>query len=59
MRGKLKTICCECGDLICDGPQADNEVSHGFCKRCQSVITAFLRGEPYDIEWAKNITTIQ
>lgn len=54
----IKTICCECGSLMCDGPQPDHEVSHGFCKRCRSVIKAFLEGKPYDTEYAKKLKTI-
>ena len=58
MTEKLKTICCECGDLIHDGPQPDNEVSHGYCQRCYGVILAFIQGRPYDREYAKQIKTI-
>ena len=58
MTAPLKTICCECGEIMRDGPQPDNEVSHGFCERCHGVIMAFLEGRPYDIEYAKKISCI-
>lgn len=59
MASPVKTICCECGDLIRDGRTIDGAVSHGFCERCMSVIMAFInRSDDYDKEHAKTIKTI-
>jgi hypothetical protein len=58
MTQKLKTICCECGRLIHDGPQPDSEVSHGICRICLIVIMDYLEGRPYDREYAKKIKSI-
>jgi len=58
MTEKLKTICCECGVIMKDGPQPDGECSHGICKRCYGVIMDFIKGRPYDREYAKQIKTI-
>ena len=55
---RLKTICCECGDLINDGPTIDGKAAHGFCNRCYEVIMAFIEGRDYDPEHAKQIKTI-
>lgn len=54
----MKTVCCECGEIISDGPQIKTEISHGFCRVCFDVIMAFLEGRPYDRERAKQIKTI-
>ena len=55
---KIRTICCECGEIVHDGPQLEHESSHGLCGRCYGVILAFLEGRPYDREYAKKITCI-
>lgn len=43
--GKIKTVCCECGDLICDGPTVNGCVSHGYCKRCVKIVIANIESE--------------
>ena len=58
MTTKIKTICCECGDLMHDGPTPNGQVSHGICTRCYGVIMAFIEGRDYDREHAKQIKTI-
>ena len=58
MTAKIKTICSECGDLVHDGITINEKVSHGFCDRCQAVIMAFIKGEDYDQEYAKNLKSI-
>ena len=58
MKQNIKTVCCECGDLIRDGVTLDGYVSPGFCARCYSVIMAFIRGGEYDREHAKKIKSI-
>lgn len=30
----MKTICCQCGKTIKEGPLKDGRVSHGLCKKC-------------------------
>jgi len=41
----IKTICCECQDVIHDGPLTkDGLMSHGYCRRCADVVLAFVRG---------------
>jgi hypothetical protein len=55
---KIKTVCCECGDIIQDGITIRGAVSHGYCERCYGVIMAFLEGRDYDHEHAKQIKTI-
>jgi len=55
---EIKTICCECGAMIHDGPQPENECSHGFCRRCQAVIMAFISGGDYDREHASKMQTV-
>jgi len=59
MTKKIKTVCCECNDVICDGPLKDGHVSHGFCERCAAVIMDFIKGRPYDREYAQKLTTIR
>jgi len=56
---KIKTICCECGDLIHDGPMINGYSSHGYCGRCMEVILAFINGEDdYDREHAQQMQSI-
>lgn len=58
MTVNLKTICCECGDVMRDGPQPDSEASHGICPRCYGVIMDYLEGRDFDTEYAKKLTFI-
>jgi len=39
---KIKTVCCECGDVIKEGPTKSGLVSHGYCARCAAVIMRFV-----------------
>jgi len=55
---KIKTICCECGILIHDGPTLNGAVSHGYCPRCQAIIIAILQGDEIDAELLSQNKTI-
>lgn len=43
---KIKTICCECGILVHDGPLQNGRVSHGYCERCHDII---INGEKINV----------
>lgn len=45
---KIKTICCECQIVIHDGPTLNGYVSHGYCKKCYTVIMADIKRGKYD-----------
>lgn len=45
MSEAIKTICCECGDLIRDGRTINGYVSHGYCKRCAKILMAIIKSE--------------
>lgn len=55
---RIKTVCCECGTVIHDGPTKDGMMSHGYCDQCTDIILAFINGEKIDDEFLFQIKTI-
>jgi hypothetical protein len=51
---RIKTICCECGEVIHDGPTLNGNVSHGYCKKCVTIIMANIEKGEYDYDHRKS-----
>lgn len=43
MNDKYKIVCAWCKTIIQDGPEPDNEVSHGICADCLFIQSQILR----------------
>jgi len=47
----MKTICAWCNKVLVEGPEADDQASHGICPKCQKIELAKI--EKYLKEQAK------
>lgn len=43
MKDNYKIVCSWCGAIIQDGPQPDDEISHGICPDCFFIQSQILR----------------